>query len=66
MSYPEKRIARVLTIIEKHSMSIWEKLGSFEEKDVWDADKVDELGEVGLSRAFYMRGETGLPLYDLN
>ena len=66
LSYPEKRIDLVLRIIENHTLGNWEKLGSLEERIVWDADKLDGLGAIGLARAFHMRGETGLQFHDFS
>ena len=61
-----KNIEQVLRIIETHSMSEWERLETLEEKIIWDADKLDGLGAIGLARAFHMRGETGLPFHDFS
>ncbi len=64
MSYPSKKIDHVLRIIEHHGFSGRDKLESIEEKVVWDADKLDGIGAIGIARAFHMRGETGLMFHD--
>ncbi len=66
MGYPSKKIEKVLRIIETHTMSEWERLESLEEKIIWDADKLDGLGAIGLARAFHMMGETGLLFHDFS
>lgn len=66
MRYPSQRIERVLKIIENHSMDNWGLLGSLEEKVVWDADKLDRIGAIGLTRAFYRKGQARMDLHDLS
>ena len=64
MSYPSKKIDHVMRIIEYHSLGGLDKLESIEEKVVWDADKLDGIGAIGIARAFHMRGDTGLTFRD--
>ena len=64
MSYPSKKIDYVMRIIEYHGLGGLDKLESIEEKVVWDADKLDGIGAIGIARAFHMRGESGLTFHD--
>ena len=66
MRYPSEKIDHVLRIIENHGLAGWDKLESIEEKIIWDADKLDGLGAIGIARAFHMRGETGLTFHDFD
>ena len=66
MGYPSKKIELVLRIIQTHTMSEWENLESLEEKIIWDADKLDGLGAIGIARAFHMRGEKGMEFHDFS
>ncbi len=64
--YPENRINKVLRIIEVHTMSEWENLKTLEERIIWDADKLDGLGAIGLARVFHMRGENDMRFHDFS
>ncbi len=58
--YPLSFIVKVKEIILKHHEKP-DKLKTLEEKILWDADKIDALGVVGLARCFLeagFRGET--------
>jgi uncharacterized protein len=55
--YPEERIEKVRQIILKHSSSARERLKTLEERIIWDADKIDGFGAIGVARAFHMLGE---------
>ena len=66
LSYDEKKIDIIEKIIENHNLETWSNLGSIEEKIVWDSDKLDGLGAIGIARAFFMRGETGYAFHDFS
>jgi len=62
--YPEERIESVRQIILKHSFSGRERPKTLEERIIWDADKIDGLGAIGIARAFHMQGEKRKPFHD--
>lgn len=57
-NYPLKFIVKVKEIILKHHEEPG-KLKTLEEKILWDADKVDALGVIGLARCFLEAGFHG-------
>lgn len=77
LHYPPKRAEKVARIVLLHHMDLKDKLNSLEEKIVWDADKIDLLGAVGIARGFHWCGkqsfdsavklafETFTPIYDM-
>jgi len=62
--YPEERIESVRQIILKHSSSGRERPKTLEERIIWDADKIDGFGAIGIARAFHMQGEKRKPFHD--
>ena len=54
---PQKERERIVKIILLHSLDFREKLETLEEKIVWDADKIDLLGAVGIARSFHWYGK---------
>jgi len=62
--YPEERIESVRQIILKHSFSGRERPKTLEERIIWDADKIDGFGAIGIARAFHMQGEKRKPFHD--
>lgn len=66
LQYPKERIKQIEKIVLYHSFSSKDKLATLEEKIIWDADKLDGLGAIGISRAFYMRGEKSYPFNDFS
>jgi uncharacterized protein len=62
--YPEGRIESVRRIILKHSFSGRERPKTLEERIIWDADKIDGFGAIGIARAFHMQGEKRKPFND--
>ncbi len=75
--YPTHKTEKVAKIILLHPLDFRNRLDSLEEKIVWDADKIDLLGAVGLARGFHWCGkqsfdsavklafETYTPIYDM-
>jgi uncharacterized protein len=68
---------RIVRIVLLHPLDCRDKLKTLEEKIVWDADKIDLLGAVGIARGFHWQGkkpfeatvklayETYPPIYDM-
>ena len=57
LGYPEEKTRRVEQAIHVHSFSDRDKVKTLEEGIVWDADKIDGLGAIGLASAFHLGGE---------
>jgi uncharacterized protein len=57
VSYSPQKIEKVLKIVLRHPMAFRDKLETLEEKIVWDADKIDLLGAVGIARGFHWEGK---------
>lgn len=66
LGYPRERTAKVERIVRYHVFSGRGKLESLEEKIVWDADKIDGFGAIGIARMYYMLGRRNLPFGDLS
>lgn len=62
--YPEERIEKVRQIILKHNFSARDRLETLEERIVWEADKIDGFGAIGVARAFHMLGERRKTFHD--
>jgi uncharacterized protein len=56
-NYPKERIEKVVKIILLHPIAFRDKLETLEEKIVWDADKIDLLGVIGIVRVFHYMGK---------
>ncbi len=54
----------VSKIVQRHRFRGEEKPETLEEKIVYDADKLDSLGAVGIGRAFLFAGKTGARLHN--
>jgi uncharacterized protein len=77
LNYPLQKAQKITRIVLLHPIDFKDKLDSLEEKIVWDADKIDLLGAVGLARGFHWCGkktfdaavklafETYTPIYDM-
>ena len=57
-------IGRVVHCIEAHRFRGGHKPESLEAKILFDADKLDSIGAVGVGRAFLFAGEVGARLHD--
>jgi uncharacterized protein len=77
LHYPLQKTQEIARIVLLHNVDSKNKLSSLEEKIVWDADKIDLLGAVGIARGFHWCGkqsfdsavklafETYAPIYDM-
>jgi uncharacterized protein len=62
VNYPKHRIQRVLQIISEHSSEDIKTPSSIEAKILFDADKLDGLGAIGIARVFALCGQQGLSI----
>jgi glutamate-1-semialdehyde 2,1-aminomutase len=53
MNYPSEQSRKICKIILHHPLASKDELETLEERIVWDADKIDLLGVVGVARAFH-------------
>jgi len=53
MNYPSEKSEKIARTIFRHPLAFKDKLETLEEKIVWDADKIDLLGVIGVVRAFH-------------
>ena len=58
LDYPEGRRERVVKIVLRHHLDLRDKLETLEERIVWDADKIDILGILGMIRTFHLLGSS--------
>jgi uncharacterized protein len=58
LNYPQERSEKITKIILHHPLSFKKMLETLEEKIVWDADKIDLLGMIGVARTFHWGGTT--------
>lgn len=61
--FPESKIEAVLHCIESHRFRGNLKPRSLEAKILFDADKLDAIGAIGIARAYSFGGERGQRLY---
>ncbi|MDD8025023.1 MAG: HD domain-containing protein [Acidobacteriota bacterium] len=61
---PEETIARVVHCIETHRYRKAVRPETIEARVLFDADKLDSIGAVGIGRAFLFAGEVGARLHD--
>jgi len=57
LHYPIRKAQKIARIVLLHHVDSKEELTSLEEKIVWDADKIDLLGAVGIARGFHWCGK---------
>ena len=60
MNYPTEKIKMILDIISEHSSEDDKQPSTIEAKILFDADKLDGLGAIGIARVFAFCGENGL------
>lgn len=63
LNYPEKKIAQVKHCITVHRYRRNRKPHTVEAKILFDADKLDSLGAVGVGRCFMIAGQYGQRIY---
>lgn len=56
INYPLERREKIVRIVSRHPLNFRDMLETIEEKIVWDADKIDLLGVIGVVRAFHWLG----------
>jgi uncharacterized protein len=61
VEYPEERRRLVLQIIRQHSSEQLEKTSSVEAAILFDADKIDGVGPIGVARVFALFGQSARP-----
>ncbi len=61
LEYPWERKQRVLQIIREHSTEQLGDTSSVESAILFDADKIDGVGAIGVARVFAFFGQSGLP-----
>jgi len=62
IKYPKERREKVTKIVLNHDLDFRDKLETLEERIVWDADKIDILGVLGVVRAFHWFGNAPFDL----
>lgn len=65
-NYDKNLIPKILHCIESHRFRGSNKPQSKEAKILFDADKLDSIGAVGIGRAFLFAGEIGATLHNKN
>lgn len=63
-SLGKEKIKKIIYCIETNRFRGRKKPGSLEAKVLFDADKLDAIGAVGIGRAFLFAGEVGAKLHD--
>jgi len=64
IDYPPDLSGQVCHAIEAHSFSANIETETLEARIVQDADRLDALGAIGITRCFLTGGSIGTPLYD--
>lgn len=63
LGYPEEKIERVKHCVAAHRFRGEIRPKTIEAKILFDADKLDVLGAIGVARAFIIAGEAGEKIY---
>jgi len=61
IGYPEDKRKIVSKIVLVHKLSERKKVRTLEEKIIWDADKIDLIGILGILRIFHFHGNEFTP-----
>lgn len=62
----QEKIEKIIHCVESHRFRGSKIPQSMEAKVLFDADKLDSIGAVGIGRAFLFAGEVGAKLHDKN
>jgi uncharacterized protein len=62
--FPEEVIDRVVACVERHRYRSSNAPKTLEEKIVYDADKLDSIGAIGLARSFHFSGHIGSRIHN--
>ncbi len=65
LNYPRERIKRITHCIRTHRYRSADKPDSIEARILYDADKIDLLGSIGIARSYMIAGEYNERLYSL-
>ena len=57
---------KVAVCIKSHRFRSEDRLAGIEEKILFDADKIDVAGALGITRTIFYQGQVGEPLYSVN
>lgn len=63
-NYPSEKVEQVIHCIETHRFRKNNPPQTIEAKCLFDADKLDSIGAVGIGRAFMFAGEAGAKLHN--
>lgn len=64
LGWDTTRVAALSHAIEAHSFTSGVMPNTLEARILWDADKLDAIGAIGIARCFYVAGRMGSRLYD--
>ena len=64
INYPENKIQKVLKVISQHSSEVINTPDTIEAKILYDADKLDGFGAIGLARVFILCGQQGISVVE--
>ena len=63
LGYPEDTVSAIVHSIRTHRFRGKVKAESLEAQVLFDADKLDVLGAIGIARSFMIAGQMGEPMY---